>query len=445
MELTDVNPTTTRRPSVKKHRRSSAGGQALHRWQCKHGKHTTIHIVYELDQPITKEALTELIDVALLQQFPRFRGHVSADERHWCVPEKVDPCRYCETVHLTTSGKDVEAKLQQHVARCLAQDLPDECSWQVQLITCNGAEERCFVLWRIAHTVADGVILSQIMSNVLCKPITEDGATAAPSVLNASPDPAKVTNLRSPPASVGLCERLSSLVGGVAFVLALILWPSDPPTAIKLGPYQWSRREQANKALPQTTEVVEAKRDRLRIGVMTPVAVSELKAAAAALRVSVNDLLLTAMAAGIRSYLGKVQPEAPVAKALQVHAVAVVNPRPVMPQTGPGGSSQLLSDYAAMKGPGCDSATARLEGTWAARGSSTAARGSSTAARGSTTAAASSPTRPPRALEQLPHPLAHRVPSSPAAVQSRLASCRCRAARCRRAHGSREWRARHAS
>ncbi len=39
----------------------------------------------------------------------------------------------------------------------LGQDLPEQCSWQAQLVTCSGTTERCFVIWRIAHTVADGV------------------------------------------------------------------------------------------------------------------------------------------------------------------------------------------------------------------------------------------------------------------------------------------------
>lgn len=110
----------TRPPLVKQHRRSSPGGQALHRWH-RQGKYTTIHIVYELDEPITKEALVELVDVALLQRFPRFRGYVSTNERYWCVPDKVDATRYVEMVDLSTDGTDadVEAALQQHVARSL--------------------------------------------------------------------------------------------------------------------------------------------------------------------------------------------------------------------------------------------------------------------------------------------------------------------------------------
>ena len=371
----------THPPLVKQHRRSSPGGQALHRWH-KQGKYTTIHIVYELDEPITKEALVELVDVALLQRFPRFRGYVSANERYWCVPDKVDATRYVEMVELSTdddgTDADVEAAVQQHVARSLGQDLPEQCSWQAQLVTCSGAAERCFVIWRIAHTVADGVILSQIMSNVLCKALVKDPdpgeAPSTPSVLNPAGSSAKVTNLRSQPTRVGLCERLRCLVGGVAFVLALVFWPSDPRTPIKLGPYKWERRERARRAAkglsahasatdasqppPPAADAipvaVDDERERLRLGVMQPVAVDELKAAAAFARVSVNDLLLAAMAGGIRAYMNQMEPHTRLSASLQIHAVAVINPRPVMPQMGPGGASELLNDYAAMKGPGCD-------------------------------------------------------------------------------------------
>ena len=83
------------------YKRNSAGGQALHHWQ-QTGKHTTIHIVYELDQNITAAALTSAIEEKLLVRFPRFRGHVTANEKSWAVPDMsaIVSSDYVEVVNL---------------------------------------------------------------------------------------------------------------------------------------------------------------------------------------------------------------------------------------------------------------------------------------------------------------------------------------------------------
>ena len=189
-----------------KYRRHSAGGQALHHWQ-NDGKLTTIHIVYEMEAMVSVEALTATVDERLLRRFPRFRGYVSANERHWCVPETVDPTRYVETVQLTCASEaDLDAVMQQHVAAMLGASLPEQCSWQVQLVTFSGAAGRCCLLWRIAHTVADGVILAQIMSNVLCQ--IDD--TPPPHTIVHPPR----TNLRTPPAKELMFSRMMPSVSG---------------------------------------------------------------------------------------------------------------------------------------------------------------------------------------------------------------------------------------
>ena len=158
----------TRLMSSKKHRRGSAGGMALHHWQHKQAKHTTIHVVYELEKAISVGDLQDAVCEKLLKRFPRFRGFVTADERHWEVPDvaDVDPAHYVESVTLSATSPDAEPEvLRQHVARVMTQPLPARRSWNVQLVTFPAnSSGRCYIVWRISHTVADGVILAQIMS-----------------------------------------------------------------------------------------------------------------------------------------------------------------------------------------------------------------------------------------------------------------------------------------
>ena len=282
------------------------------------------------------------VDDKLLKRFPRFRGYVSKDEREWVIPEHVDAHDYVEVVELTC-GDDhgVDAAVLSHVEKMMSKDLPEQRSWQAQLLRFTG-REHCFIVWRIAHTVADGVVLTQLMSNVLCEPLdAKDAADASAS----APPPTKV---RTPPRLAGPLERLWRFVAGIAFVIALPFWPADTRTALQLGPARWARRQRASM-----TNLAEAgTRPAIKCAMMKPLEVSELKAAAKAASVTINDLLMSGIAGGIRAYLIKCSEPAP--PNLRLSAVAVINPRPIMPQTGLGGSEALLDAYASMKGPGCD-------------------------------------------------------------------------------------------
>jgi len=119
-------------------------------------------------------------------------------------------------------------------------------------------------------------------------------------------------------------------------------------TALRLGPDRWARRKKAS----QTALTEAGGQPRIACALSAPIEVAELKAAAHTAGVSVNDLLMAGLAGGIRSYLA--QSSEQVSADLQLTAVAVINPRPTMPQTGRGGSETLLKAFASMDGPGCD-------------------------------------------------------------------------------------------
>ena len=396
------------------YRRNSAGGQALHRWQCT-GKLTTIHIVYEMASNLELDTLVEKVDVKLLQRFPRWRGYPSADERSWCVPETVNARDYVQLVDLDAPSEADEAEaLQRHVEQQMALPLPAKRSWTAHLIRYSGRSERCAVLWRVSHTVADGVVLSQIMSSVLCEPLSVDDE---PPTMAGPPRPDLEARR---PKRASVLERVWRILCGTLFVLALIFWPSDPHTCLQLGPFRWrdrtlrKRKVRADSASGEKSaadgaaadQVAEIAEEAPRHGGITRMAVGEavdvpsLKAAAAAAGVTINDLLMTSVAAGIREYLQRKAADAETAAAsvlkvaagegaappfehplepcgaasraeaaasprvlppaddLSLTAVAVINPRTTMPQDL--NSSKLLDDYASMVGPGCDITLALL-------------------------------------------------------------------------------------
>ena len=333
---------------------------ALQAWDCV-GKLTTIHVVYEMEKPLKRDAVVAAVDKLLLQRFPRFRGHVDpADQYFWVIPERVDPQGYVEEVELAHTGSMDEA-LHVHIAHQMRLPLPERRSWQVQILSRRGGPQ--FLLWRIAHTLADGVIVAQIMSHVLCEPL--NGAS-----VNHEPQPApggERPSVTPPRTKPGVLERLWAFVMGLCFVVMLPFWPSDPPTPLQLGPEKWQSLQQQRQRRRAAGDIDTGAPLSMQLARAPPVRVSDAKAAAARQGVTINDLLMTALASGIRAYVGRVaaadtaaapalEPPPPPPSDLSVTSVVVVNPRPQAPQGGGDGTTELLDRYADIQGggAGCD-------------------------------------------------------------------------------------------
>lgn len=317
-------------------RRHSAGGQALHHWDCE-GKLTTIHVVYEMSSEVQRQVLIEAVQTRLLEAFPRLRGYVDGSD--WLIPPTVDAEAYVEDISLSTTadGSSAAQAVQAFVAKKLSEPLPPTRMWQVCRIRVDNAAH--FLLWRFSHTVADGVVLTKIMSQVLCDPppASADGAKAGD--VAARPVTASWPGV----TRAGFAERAWCVLIGLVRVATLLCWRSDQDCAIRLGPARW-------KAGGGKT----AARAR-RIGVAEPIDVEAAKLAARRKGVTVNDLLLAAVGQGIRAYLQEQasgQPHGPRRIPERITAVVVVNPRPEMPQAE--GPSAVLERYSRMAGQGCD-------------------------------------------------------------------------------------------
>jgi hypothetical protein len=251
----------------------------------------------------------------------------------WVIPEAVDPERYVEEIALPGSGS-YQDEIAAHLALQFRRPLPAHCMVQAQLITWSGpgAAPRTTLLFRILHTAADAVVLTEVLNSVLCETSTARGSMSE----QGSADMKR--GRRALQASA--CERILAFIKGLLFLCALVFWPSDRRTALSLGPSTWKRRQQQG-------QLGEA-----AVGVGESVPVSDVKAAAKAKGVTINDLLLTALAGGLRRYLqGKGGTSAPP-KRLKLTAVVLVNPRPQALQGD--GASKVLEDFAAMRGQGCD-------------------------------------------------------------------------------------------
>ena len=322
----DANEADGLRGSRRVLRRRSAGGQALHHWD-KEGKLTTIHVLYTMDACVPLADLIDAVQLKLLNRFPRMRGHVSGNGRHWVIPNTADAKDYVKALTLSApaSGSSAASVVQSHIATELRKPLPQTRIWQLQSIRVDSSPTNHYLLWRFSHTVADGVILTHIMSHVLCDtlPSDADGNGAAREAMPSLQSRSSVM------ATATVFERVLGVFSGLARLGTLLCWRPDSETPLRLGPAKWRRRGGGAE---------------LNIGVSAPVAVADLKQAAKRKGVTVNDLLLAATGAGVQKYLmPRSEP--------RITAVVVVNPRSEAPQLNV--PSKALAQYAAMEGQVC--------------------------------------------------------------------------------------------
>ena len=174
----------------------------------------------------------EKVDVKLLQRFPRWRGYPPL------LTSAAGACRR-RSMRVTTSSWSTsthhprprkQQRFNATLSSRLALPLPAKRSWTAHLIRYSGRSERCAVLWRVSHTVADGVVLSQIMSSVLCEPLSVDDE---PPTMAGPPRPDLEARR---PKRASVLERVWRILCGTLFVLALIFWPSDPHTCLSWAP-----------------------------------------------------------------------------------------------------------------------------------------------------------------------------------------------------------------
>ena len=318
-----TNTTTTTTPP-KLIRRNSAVGKALHYWE-RHGKSTIVQAVLELEgDGLSIQAITNLVDERLLKRFPKFRGYVSNSLRHWVISESVDPSRYVSDVNL--EGSDHRAALLQLMSEEYKKPLPAQCMWEVKRVSCAG---RVSLLFRFAHTLADGITMMQILQHVL------PDASDSPSAITTRPPRSGLAASCCMCAWAFLCEMCFLLV------FALSCCASDRKTSLRLGPSAWKRRKEEDGHVAVISQ---------------PVSVAALKAAGRKHNGTVNDVMMAALAAGVNAHLAAEEKgkKADWLQHLTLTAVMLASPRREGFVLSAEKATKLLDAYAAMKTPGCD-------------------------------------------------------------------------------------------
>lgn len=222
------------------------------------------------------EAVEAVIEERMVACFPRFRWRVSDPLGR--TPAFEDDPNFAIGNHLhriALPAPGDEATLRETIADLIGSPLdPTKPLWHAYLI--EGADGAAALLWRIHHSIADGLALAEVMLST-----TDGGSTPERPPASHAPAPSLLGRvLHETTATLANPSYLRELGSGalreVATAAKLVSSPADPETILS-RPLNGARRVAWSRPFP----------------------LEQIKDACHRQRVTVNDLLLTALAATI--------------------------------------------------------------------------------------------------------------------------------------------------
>lgn len=280
-----------------------------------------VNALVSLAEAPEPEAVAGAIEERLVAVYPRFRQRVA--EQRGRVPAFEDDPSFELDNHfqrLTLSPPGDRAALQALVGDLITSPLPrSRPLWHVHLI--EGYESGAAMLWRIHHCIADGIALSRVLLSLADELAGEAESAAAPEphpprspVRRLADIPAKAVSAARKLGGAAVHEGMETLahpdhlreLAGTALRDAstgakLLAAPADAPSELR-GPLSGARRVAWSEPFP----------------------LSRIKDIGRRQRVTVNDVLVTALAGALHRRLGAHR-EAPE----EIHTMVPFNLRPL--------------------------------------------------------------------------------------------------------------------
>jgi len=264
---------------------------------------SVVTMVMWFDEALDPDEWRAVLQDRLIARFPRFSQRV-VDRTTSVWWEDVDRFRIEDHLHYATlPAPGGPAELQRFASDLLARPLDrSRPLWEMHLV--GGYEGTgCAVVSRMHHCIADGMSLSRLMMS-----LTDDPREAAAARLADEPaHPVGVGTLLGRRARRAVhtvaqpAQTVKVALATARSMLRLAALPPDSHTALRGHP-------------GEAKSVVWSE----------PIPVEELKDAAHAHHVTVNDLVLTAMAGALRSYLARTD-----GHVHEVRSVIPINLRPL--------------------------------------------------------------------------------------------------------------------
>lgn len=277
-----------------------------------------VNSVVTLAEAPDPEAVADVLERRLLAEFPRFRQRIVEGRGRGPAFEDDRSFELDDHLHrLTLPTPGDRAALQALVSDLVTPQLDrGKPLWHVYLI--DGYEGGAALLWRIHHCIADGIALSRVMLSIT------DGGEPVESPAPPSPQRGTLRRLAGMPlgalsAARGLGaaavhegmeslahpDHLGELAGtalrDVSTTAQLLAGPADAPSGLR-APLDGARRVAWSEPFP----------------------LDRVKRAAHRRRVTINDLLVSALAGALHELLGD-DGELPE----EIHAMIPFNLRPL--------------------------------------------------------------------------------------------------------------------
>ena len=288
-----------------------------------------VNAVVSLAEAPESQAVEEALERRLVAVYPRFRQRVA--EQRGRVPAFEDDPSFDLDNHLqrlTLSPPGDRAALQALIGDLIASPLAQgRPLWHAYLI--EGYEGGAAMLWRIHHCIADGIALSRVLLSLADELAGEAGTAAAEGGTESAAEPGR------PPRSP--LRRLTD-IPGQAVSAARKLGGAAVHEGMETLAHPDHLRELASTALRDAStgaKLLAAAPDppselrgplsgARRVAWSEPFPLSRIKKVARRRRVTINDMLVTALAGALHSQLGAngVAPE-------EIHTMVPFNLRPL--------------------------------------------------------------------------------------------------------------------
>jgi len=280
---------------------------------------------FEFAEPVDFERLRATIEIRLVQRWPRFRQRVRESKLPMRGPYWEDDPYFNIDNHVFRIGLPSpgdEAALKEMISKLSSRPLdPSKPLWEFHLIE-NLQAGGSFLVARLHHAIADGIALMSVLMT-LCD-VDPDAPWPEPEPEEAHQRRGRQVRSLFPPAAAFFAASRAVADEGKLMLL-------NPTHAVKRAKQAKAFMERlARLALlpPDTRTIFKGKLGRKKVVAWTDdIPLEEVKRVKNTFKVTVNDVLMTAVAGGLRRYL--LARGERVHKNLNIRAMVPVNLRPL--------------------------------------------------------------------------------------------------------------------
>jgi hypothetical protein len=354
-------------------RRQSFVGDTMHQLYLQ-DKGPTIHAILEFEEKMELDRLKAVLQRNMVH-YPRFSSRLDKSGHYWetvtiNIDDHVNEVELNIERNVDDDGDDDPflRSMELYVGSVLHRRFnPNIPLWEVSILS-NPSTSGCFVLFRISHSIGDGIVLSSLMLSMAEHDDDDDttGEThenreeSRPSASKLSKTQAHENKMKKKQTFIS--RTVQQLISMIKFCYKVTMIPFLVLSAsVKLICTFFGRNDIATAIKPSKLSDLGnvklfARGNPISVPLMKEIAKAAAAAAAAESRsgmsssenkFTVNDVLMAAIAGGVRRYSQlRRHPTGQVQSRLPVRFLSIVNTRSSM---GMSNEKKMLADYAAGK------------------------------------------------------------------------------------------------